>query len=156
MLRKLVLILVVASLAACQTTNSSNNQTAASAKSSVIAATGVDAVFEDFINIRNRNSSGDTKPLAFALRVCKAIIPGQTNMRDIIEKFGLPDFWNNNYGEIESAGWPAQITASGGSLVVFYTRDGRIRNVTGFANGSGFKFGASQTTAPNSWCVPRA
>lgn len=155
MLKELTLTIALLSLTACQTTQSKTTTLVAAQASAELAAVepkSIDARFDEFINIRNHNSRGETKLYSFAVKVCNAVTPGTTNMREIISKFGLPDAWKNNGGVIESAVWPVNLGGQKSSLAIFYTRDGRIRNVAGFRNGK-VVLGVSKNTPEHIKCT---
>lgn len=152
MLRKLILAIAILSLAACQTTESKQLQITELVN---MKGLDIDAKFEKFLDIKDRSTNGKLVELSYILKICNSIIPGQTDMRQIIAKNGLPDWWLNNGGGIETAGWDAIYDNSLVKFMIFYARSGTIRNATGFRMKPSTRaiFGVSKNSTAQNKCL---
>lgn len=66
--------------------------------------------------------------MARAAEICRGIRPGTTNMRDVINDFGMLGVWLHNHGGIESGGWKVSDAGVPATFLIFYDRRGKIRN----------------------------
>lgn len=126
-MRKIVSLLAVAVfLTACNA--ASPQMDAAMPETGDIAGQPKTDPFKAIIGQKHPQVEGPLITMARAAEICRGIRPGTTNMRDVMNDFGMLGVWLHNHGGIESGGWKVSDAGVPATFLIFYDRRGKIRN----------------------------